>query len=114
MRTRSIVGGVSVTRRMVRLPRANGAKGARCGATGAGETLANAKSPAAAEPADLTSIIPEFSLGPTDVRKEYRQAIALIASINVCRGREYLSGAGRESYFSRTSRDLSRRETRSQ
>jgi hypothetical protein len=43
------------------------------------EILANAKRPAAAQLADLTAIKPELPLGPTDVLKEYQQAMALIA-----------------------------------
>jgi hypothetical protein len=42
------------------------------------KVLANAKSPAAAQFAELIAIKPELPLGPTDVLKEYQQAMALI------------------------------------
>jgi hypothetical protein len=41
--------------------------------------IANAKSPAAAQLAEVIAIKPELPLGPTDVLKEYRQAMAFIA-----------------------------------
>ena len=41
--------------------------------------LANANSAAAAQLADLIAIRPELPLGPTDVLKEYQQAMVLIA-----------------------------------
>lgn len=40
--------------------------------------LANVKSPASAELSDLMIVKPQIPLGPTDVLKEYQQAMALV------------------------------------
>ncbi|MGA9640941.1 MAG: hypothetical protein WBQ72_06065 [Terriglobales bacterium] len=80
MRRRSIVGGVLLLGVMVGTSLAQTARrGTDVEPPALEKILANAKSPAAAQLADLIDIKPEFPLGPSDVLKEYQQAMALIA-----------------------------------
>jgi len=80
MRTRSIVGGVLLLSVMVGTSLAETARrGTDVKPPALEKILATAKSPAAAQIADLMEIKPELPLGPTDVLKEYEQAMVLIA-----------------------------------
>src|SRR5208337_973973 len=80
MRRRSIVGGVLLLSVMAASSLAQTARrGTDVEPPALEKILANAKSPAAAQLADLMEIQAELPLGPTDVLKEYEQAMVLIA-----------------------------------
>src|SRR5208283_4749603 len=80
MKVRSIIGAALLLGVMVGTTLAQTARrGTDVEPPALKEILANAKSPAAAQLADLMAIKPELPLGPTDVLKEYQQAMALIA-----------------------------------
>jgi hypothetical protein len=80
MRVQWIVGGVLLLGVMAGIPLAQTARRASDVEPPAlEEILASAKPPAGAQLADLIPIKPELPLGPTDVLKEYQQAMALIA-----------------------------------
>lgn len=95
MRAQSIVGRVLLLSVMVGTSRAQTARrGTEAEPPALEKVLANAKSPAAAQLADLMKIKPEIPLGPSDVLKEYEQAMVLIAQsmsaevANICRTQE--------------------------
>jgi hypothetical protein len=80
MRVRSIVGGGLLLGVMMGSSLAQTARrGTDVEPPALEKILANNKSPAAAQLADLMAIKPELPLGPTDVLKEYEQAMVLIA-----------------------------------
>lgn len=80
MKVRSIIGAALLLGVMVGTTLAQTARrGTDVEPPALKEILANAKSPAATQLADLMAIKPELPLGPTDVLKEYQQAMALIA-----------------------------------
>jgi hypothetical protein len=80
MKARSIVSGVLILGVMVGAPFAQTTRrGSDAEPPAMEQILANAKSLAAAQLAELLAIEPELPLGPTDVLKEYQQAMALIA-----------------------------------
>jgi hypothetical protein len=80
MKAQWIVGGLLLLSVMVGIPLAQTARrGSDAEPPALEDIIANAKRPAATELADLVAIKPELPLGPTDVLKEYQQAMALIA-----------------------------------
>lgn len=79
MKARLIVGGVLLLGVMVANSFARTARrGSDVEPPALEKILANAKSPATAQVAELMAIKPELPLGPKDVLKEYQQAMALI------------------------------------
>jgi hypothetical protein len=80
MRVRSIVGGGLLLGVMVGSSLAQTARrGSDPEPPALEKILANDESTAAAQLADVMAIKPELPLGPTDVLKEYQQAMVLIA-----------------------------------
>lgn len=79
MKAQWIVGGLLLLSVMVGIPLAQTARRGSDAEPPALEDIINVKRPAAAQLADLIAIKAELPLGPTDVLKEYQQAMALIA-----------------------------------
>jgi hypothetical protein len=79
MRAQSIVGGALLLGVMAGSSLAQMARRGDVEPPPLEKILANAKSPDAAQLADLVIVKPAIPLGPTDVLKEYQQAMALVA-----------------------------------